>query len=816
MKTHLFIIISLCCFSKFSKSQEKKTSINQKLFFEKVYLHTDRDIYSAGENIWFSAYLVNGQDNRLLSTSNTLYTELIANENPDEVQKKIIRLENGTGKGDFQLTETIPHGIYTLRAWTNWMRNFGELFIFEKKIQIVGELTNNTAMLNSSSQKNKPVNTSQTKQVTQVDSLEFLPEGGSLVNDIVSMVAFKSFRSNPNLIQGIIYNSKQEVVTTIEGKNGMGTFMFMPVLGESYTAKGKFSDGETFNQPLPVALPVGYAIRIIEKDSLYQVIINTSKESELIGKDILLAGKSHGMVCFKKQLTITNPQQMISIHKNNFPAGIAAITLYDIEGKPNCERLVYVDQIKPTIIITPLQNFHKTDMQVKGNIRLRNESNSPLKGNFSIAAVDASLAKSATRNIVSYLMLESELGGRVDNPHQYFDLQDPDRMKKLNLLLLTQGWRDFLWKKVAVNSTKLTHIPETGITISGTVKRKLGDKGIPNSNVTLRSTSSKQTQQLISGTTNESGRFFLDGFKFIGEQKFAANAVNKKGDNEGWIKLDPIFKPIAFYPKENSVLDTSYLSSGQEILSRYKNMKRRNALSDTIMLDEITIKTGPVILGNSVLKDLGYKDREYDILPSDTTYQDLRHYLLTNDKQTGLQDNFVVFRVGTRIIYPNFIVNNRHLFFMEHEIVEEGQEEDTEVRDNIYDTYLNLPMSEIKKVTIKHMVGVPAGAIEPRDFFLIYLSLNDGATLGGKKNPIITQTTGYYEAREFSRPITSSKQAPDLSTTLYWNPSVKINENGEADFSFRSPGIKGKIRVQIQGITETGNPLAAESIIDVE
>ena len=815
MKTHLFIIIFLCCFSKFPKSQEKTTPTNQKLFFEKAYLHTDRNIYSAGENVWFSAYLVNAQDNRLLSTSNTLYVELLANANPDEVQKKIIRLDEGTGKGDFQLTETLPPGVYTLRAWTNWMRNFGDLFIFEKQIQIVGDLTNNTAILNNSSLKNKPVNKPQGKQLTQIDSLEFLPEGGSLVNDIVSMVAFKSLRSDQNLIQGSIYNSKQEVVTTLEGKNGMGTFMFMPVMGESYTAKGKFSDGKTFSQPLPGALPVGYAIRIIEKDSLYQVIINTSKESELIGKDVLLAGKSHGMVCFKKQLTINNPQQMISIHKNNFPGGIAAITLYDSEGKPNCERLVYVDQIKPTIVITPQQKVHKTDMQIKSNLKLRDESNSPLNGNFSIAAVDASLAKSASGNIVSYLMLESELGGRIEHPLQYFDFKDPDRAKKLNLLLLTQGWRDFLWKKVAFNSTKLTHIPETGITISGTVKRKIGEKGIPNSNVTLRSTSSQQTQQLISGATNESGRFFLDGFKFIGEQKFAANAVNKKGENEGWIKLDPIFKSIAFNPK-NSVLDTSSLGSGLEILSRYKNMKRRNALSDTIMLDEITIKTGPIIVGNAVLKDLGYKDREYNILPSDTTYQDLRHYLLTNDKQTGLKDNFVVFRVGTRIIYPNFIVNNRHLFFMEHEIVEEGQEEDTEVRDNIYHTYLNLPMSEIKKVTIKHMVGVPVGALEPRDFFLIYLSLNDGATLGGKKNPIITQTNGYYEAREFSRPTTSGKQAPDLSTTLYWNPSVKIHENGETDFSFRSSGIKGKVRVEIQGVTENGHPIIAESIIDVE
>ncbi|HEY4789331.1 MAG TPA: hypothetical protein VIH57_24945, partial [Bacteroidales bacterium] len=46
-----------------SKSSGEKSSF--KLFFEKVYLHFDRQVYSSGDDIWFKAYLVNGQGNWL-------------------------------------------------------------------------------------------------------------------------------------------------------------------------------------------------------------------------------------------------------------------------------------------------------------------------------------------------------------------------------------------------------------------------------------------------------------------------------------------------------------------------------------------------------------------------------------------------------------------------------------------------------------------------------------------------------------------------------------------------------------------------------
>src|SRR5476651_407069 len=67
-----------------------------KLFFEKTYLHTDREVYAGGDDIWFKAYLVNGQSNQLFNPDNNLYVELISPA-AEIVERKTIRMDNGLG-----------------------------------------------------------------------------------------------------------------------------------------------------------------------------------------------------------------------------------------------------------------------------------------------------------------------------------------------------------------------------------------------------------------------------------------------------------------------------------------------------------------------------------------------------------------------------------------------------------------------------------------------------------------------------------------------------------------------------------------------
>ena len=45
---------------------------------EKVYLHTDRNLYYPGDDIWFKAYLIDAFDRSLSTLSANLHVELIS------------------------------------------------------------------------------------------------------------------------------------------------------------------------------------------------------------------------------------------------------------------------------------------------------------------------------------------------------------------------------------------------------------------------------------------------------------------------------------------------------------------------------------------------------------------------------------------------------------------------------------------------------------------------------------------------------------------------------------------------------------------
>ena len=151
----IFLIVSLICYAIYGLAQQKPADPKTiKLFFEKAYLQTDRTYYSAGEDIWFSAYLVNAKGTSLTSSSSNLYVELI-NPGAAILDKKIIRLEKGLGKGDFRL-DSVPSGWYNIRAYTNWMRNFGNDFVFQKSIYITNHLNENATYATRNAEK-KPV-----------------------------------------------------------------------------------------------------------------------------------------------------------------------------------------------------------------------------------------------------------------------------------------------------------------------------------------------------------------------------------------------------------------------------------------------------------------------------------------------------------------------------------------------------------------------------------------------------------------------------------------------------------------------------------
>lgn len=103
---------------------------------EKAYLHLDKHTYTLGEDLWFSTYLVAGGTQVPSPMSKTLYVDLFDGDGLLLTQK-MIQIENGRGAGDFKIPNFGKAGIYRIKAYTSWMKNFGEDYFFSQDIQVI-------------------------------------------------------------------------------------------------------------------------------------------------------------------------------------------------------------------------------------------------------------------------------------------------------------------------------------------------------------------------------------------------------------------------------------------------------------------------------------------------------------------------------------------------------------------------------------------------------------------------------------------------------------------------------------------------------
>lgn len=820
------LLILLCTtFFNLCQAQESKRNV---LFFEKVYLHTDREVYAPGENIWFSAYLLNAQNNALVTTSNTLYVTLKSKNHSNQdslVLKRIIRMDNGRGFGDFSLADSIPAGLYKLSAWTNWMRNFGNEFVFEKDIQVLdnGKIV---AKADKNLPKAKGVTPQYTSAVTK-ENIYFFPEGGSLIDSVMALVAFKAVDdlAKPIDFEGAVYDSKGESVTEISSKAGLGIFMLQPLLNENYIAKGTFSNGKTFTYPLPKALATGIGLHVIEKDSLFNFIISTNTKSQNIGKYGVILLKSKGKVILKKEFQFQNIQTLIRISKKDLPNGITTATIFDQSGKPQSERLVYVEnhqQLK--LNITTDKAFYRPKEEIQVNLKITDVKNSPVKGFLSFVAVDSSLADLNRINIASYLQLSSEIKGTIENPQQYFNKQNPNRFKQLDLLLLTQGWREYLWRRLADTTLKISHIPEKGITLSGSVKHNFSEKPIANANVSLFANGATG-DKLFATQTDSLGKYYIDGLKFFGKQTLRLNSVSGKGKNVGWIILDSLFKTKPYQVEAKTVEQIVANNKASEILRRSIQAKKLS-LSDTILLNEIKVTDDKnVRLFDRVASTFGYKPEDFTVTPKDYDYTNLMHYILHKSSQarefTNPEDGIsrLVFPYMGKNFQPRFVINNKELPFTDND--------PQYMRDDYYNTYLTLPMNKVERVVIKHLLSSAQLSLSEEtgmsqstaadDIFVIYLYLKPNALVKTKPNAILEELDGYYQAKTFYQPkLSADNPAPDERTTIFWNPYIITNENGEAKVNFRNPSSKTKIRLIIEGVGEGGGLINHYQTYDIK
>ncbi|TNF39408.1 MAG: hypothetical protein EP311_10865 [Cytophagales bacterium] len=138
------ILAVLCLFPFYLKAQNDLptqiqnylSSYQEEFPVEKAYLQLDKHTFTLGEDLWFSAYLVAGGTQVPSPLSKTLYVDFFDGDGL-LLSQRIIQIKNGRGAGEFQIPRYGKTGLYQIKAYTSWMRNFGEEYFFEQFVKVV-------------------------------------------------------------------------------------------------------------------------------------------------------------------------------------------------------------------------------------------------------------------------------------------------------------------------------------------------------------------------------------------------------------------------------------------------------------------------------------------------------------------------------------------------------------------------------------------------------------------------------------------------------------------------------------------------------
>jgi hypothetical protein len=744
------------------KSQQildKADIFNAKFPQEKIYLHTDRSSYWTNDDIWFKAYL---KDSPIPECN--FYVELL-NGAGTIVQKKLFWAQNGLAYGDLHASDTLSSGLYQLRAYTSWMRNFEDCWFFRKDLVILNPRDKKTSAEISQLSAN------------EID-FQFFPEGGTFIAGIDNKVAFKATDNQGKGldVEGkVLDESGHEVARFKSQFRGIGNFVFRPEKGVKYTAEIVLSD----NIKKKVKLPIAEEFGIGDSVKLPVHVLARSLDSNP-NDNFLLVAQANGVVSFKSELKLTNGTCNLVVKKDSLPQGIVQLTLFDENLVPQCERLVFINHHDYLdVTIQPDQKSYQPRGNVQLQIKAVPKSGIPVPVNLSLSVYNKESQLETEKypgNILTYFLLNSELKGLIEDPSFYFKDDSQSTRIALDNLMLTHGYRHFEWEAISKDQFPKIDFPaEASVQVRGRVTSIMPGKPLPNCQLTMMLV---QTQYGIYSQTSDSmGQFVFPNLYFYNDIYFTIQAVNQKGKRNTSIELDQrssVSPPANFLPVAYQYKQENAESTVQSLMEENSEMiKRKWNLSDTILLNNVNVVAYKKKKGDGNNRMYTDPDYVYDATKHDQVYSNILESL-ENDAYMMRYINAQYYLDGVPVD-PDFIAS--------------------------------LPASVIDKVEVVKIGGFMKGG-GPGVFF--YLKRGERQkfetkdAVGMKSGEVM----GYSISRKFYSPKYDALQPDDTKkdfrSTLYWNPVVQTDSTGVANVSFYNSDQTGDVDIVVEGVTADG------------
>ena len=435
---------------------------------EKVYLQFDNTAYFQGETIWFKAFVVRATNlNRAPST--VLYVDLLS-PNGVLLQHQKVKISAGQADGCIGLidgqtdqarklrgAQPYPSGYYEIRAYTQYMVNFDEGIVFSRVFPVYrtpveeGDYSNPVIAPQSTIEnQNRP----EAERLRDVN-VRFFPEGGHAIRGLECRMAVKATDAEGRGIQGHLSLTCEDgfQVEAETGHEGMGTFVYHP--GKGNTSARFTYGGKDYKVVLPASQAAGYSLSVDNVKNAGQVDVCLTRSGLRHELSIGITVTCRGELVMFKEIQMHDGDNRLSFSTQDWPVGVCRMVVFTERGEVLASRSFFNGNTKyvpPVISVKTDRKQYGPFEKMQLAFDLRDSNGNPFRDRFCLSVRDA--ADYGTRysdNLLTDMLLSSDLKGFIHNPSYYFESDDMEHRRNLDWLCMIHGWERYDWEYMSDN-----------------------------------------------------------------------------------------------------------------------------------------------------------------------------------------------------------------------------------------------------------------------------------------------------------------------------------------------------------------------------
>lgn len=439
-----------------------------------------------------------------------------------------------------------------------------------------------------------------TKTVALKDStldLQFFAESGQLVHGIAGKVGFKAINSIGKgvAVSGVVMDSHGNTIVPFKSNHlGMGSLTLTADSGVSYYAVLDSPSGKDDSRryPLPEVAGEGHVLSVVkEKENIGLAVYSNRGEAD----SLIIQVSCRGILYYHIRASVKNRHIATSLPATALPEGIISFLLMDRQMQPLAERLFFNQRPDTRLhidISADKADYRKRD-KMDLSMRVLGSDGEPANARISVAVMNGGHvgnARTTRANLLTRLLLSSELRGEIAEPGYYFQDGGDVAFEDLDALMLTQGWRRYNY---TLPPQDTFHYPNEPVPyISGRVGGVLSRKAQAGIALTLMTFG--QTSSVAAQNTDSLGRFYFGlGDEFVDSLDVLIQSANKSGKNRNYtLSLDERKPPEIAYDQRRSIerVDSVVSYIVQKRRERAQREYSYQLSSGEILLDEVLVE----------------------------------------------------------------------------------------------------------------------------------------------------------------------------------------------------------------------------------